>query len=159
MIPKKSEASIKNGHWFVHHDSNNIIQVWGSNFNGKEKVFLNGNLVSERRSVKVKSEHSFEDKAGQNYEVSLKVQHLVKGGMECIIRKDKKEIKVFKTRFEKGKRNLLRKWLIVLGASVLFGIAVAVFDLPDYALYIFVAAVLVVYFKTTDVGEIVIDED
>jgi hypothetical protein len=48
-LPEKSEASTSSGIWFVWNDGNNTIRVWSSAINGKEKIYLNDKLISEKK--------------------------------------------------------------------------------------------------------------
>ena len=127
MIPIESEASFKKGSWFIHNDGINTIQIWSSNLNGKEKVFLNNELVSEQRSLKMQNSHKFKDKNGHNYEVEFKVINLFKGVLNCSIKKDGLVIKVFKTRFVIGLKNILKYLLILFLASFIFSISKPLF--------------------------------
>jgi len=158
MTPNKSEASIKKGNWFIHNDGMNIIQVWGSNLNGKEKVFLNNDLVSEQRSVKMQSSHNFKDKNGQSYEVKFETESLLKGCLTCIIKKDDTILRTFKTKYIKGKNFTLKRFLILILASAIFGILKSVYALSDLTFTIFLVAVLITHFITRDSGEIIIEE-
>ena len=158
MIPKKSEASLKNGNWFIHNDGTNIIQVWGSNLNGKEKVYLNNELVSEQRSVKMQSSHNFKDNGGQNYQVRFKTESLLKGSLECTIEKEGTVLKIYKTKYIKGKNFTLKRFLILIVASAIFGFTMANYKLPDFSFIIFLLIVLIIHFKTRDNGEIIIEE-
>jgi hypothetical protein len=158
MIPNKSEASLKKGNWFIYNDGMNAIQVWGSNLNGKEKIYLNNELVSEQRSVKMQSSHNFKDNDGQHYEVKFKTESLLKGALECTIKKEDTVLKVFKTRYIKGKNFTLKRFLILILASAIFGFTIATYKLPDFTLIIFLLLVLIIHFKTRDNGEIIIEE-
>jgi len=83
MLPNTSQASPTKGIWFVHNDGINTIRFFGSTI-GKEKIFLNEELVSEHRSMKLKSAHKFEDKNGNTYDIKISTTSLLKGEMECL---------------------------------------------------------------------------
>lgn len=158
MIPDKSEASIKNGNWYIHHDGTNLIQIWGSNLNGKEKVFLNNELVSEQIGLKMQSSHNFTDKAGQQYQVTFNTESLRKGNIQCSIIKEGETLKTFKTKYIKGKNLTINRLLILILASAIFGVMASIFKLSDFIFYIFLAIVLVFHFMTRDYGKIIIEE-
>ena len=63
-IPKKSQANLKSGNWLIFNDDENTIQIWTSNLTGMEKVYLNSELISEKRNLKLKESHVFADKNG-----------------------------------------------------------------------------------------------
>ncbi len=50
-IPQESKGSFKEGIWFVFQHLGFTI-VAGGKINGKEFVYVNGELVSEKRSIK-----------------------------------------------------------------------------------------------------------
>ena len=160
MIPENSQANLKEGNWLIHNDGINVMQVWGSNFNGKEKVFLNNELVSEGRNrIKKQSLHHFQDKNGDQYEVKFETTSISKGVMECTIKKENKILKVFKTTYVKGKSSVFRILIPLLaGAIVIYSSTI---DLPlgvILMLYIGLIALFIYHFKTRDPGEIVIEE-
>jgi len=158
MIPDKSEASIKNGNWFIHNDEMNTIQIWGSNINGKEKVFLNNELVSEQRSMKMQNSHNFQDENGQRYEVKFVTENMWKGILKCTIKKEDTVLKVFKTKYINGKNFTLKNFLILIVTSALWGFVMATYNLSFSTVIIFLLFVLIIYFKTRDNGEILIEE-
>ena len=159
MIPNKSEASIKDGTWFIHQDGENTIQIWGSNLNGKEKVYLNNDLVSEQRSIKLNNSHEFKDNTGQHYEVCFKTESLVKGTLKCTLLKEKVVLKTFKTRYIRGNNFNLKRILILLLASILFAVLKITFEFSDSMFFLFLFMVLVVFMITRDKGTIHIEED
>ena len=63
------------------------IEAWGSSKSGKESVTLDGNLVSEKRSLRRKSLHSFEHQ-GVLYEVEFNMVNLRTSELHCSLIKD-----------------------------------------------------------------------
>jgi hypothetical protein len=159
MIPDKSEASINKGNWFIHHDGINIIQIWGSNLNGKEKVFLNNELVSEQRSIKMQNIHNFTDKNGKNYEVIFETESLMKGCLKCILKRDDHILRTFKTEYKKGKNLTLKRFSIIILVSAIFGVLQGIYALSDLTFKLFLAALLIISFVTRNKGEIKIKEE
>lgn len=157
MLPEKSQTSLTKGLWFVHDDEVNSIKIFGSN-TGKEKIYLNEELVSEQRNVNLKSEHQFQDKQGNIYEVKFITTNLVKGEMDCLIYKNKERIKSFKTSFRRGKFFTLKEFLILILSSVTFAILNVSLNWPDFALYIFITTLLIIHFANYNPGEIIIEE-
>lgn len=158
MIPEKSEASIKKGNWFIHKDGDNTIQVWSSNVHGKEKVFLNNNLVSEHRSIKMKSAHQFQSADGANYEVRFRMESLSNGSLECVMERDGTRIKTFKTKYIKGKNFSLKRAFVLLLACIGYSTLGLMFDIPDFFSVVFVAILMLAHFLTRDHGEFLIEE-
>ncbi len=158
MIPEKSQANIKDGIWFVYEDGNNVIKIWGSSISGKEKVFLNETLVSEKRSMRMKSEHAFSDSTGSKYIVTFTTTNLMKGILECKIFRNDEQIKTFKSKFQIGKSFSLKRILILVLAGVLFATIKRDYNLPDISFWIFLIIVLVINFRIREKDEIVNDE-
>ena len=160
MIPENTQANLKEGNWFIHKDGINVIQVWGSNFNGKEKVFLNNEIVSERRNrIKKQSAHHFQDENGDQYEVKFETTSISEGVMECTIKKENKILKVFKTTYVKGKNSVFRIFIPILAGGLL--VYTTTQDIPlilILLLYTGFITLLLYQFKTRDPGEIVIEE-
>ena len=158
MIPAKSTTSIKEGNWYIYHDGGNVIQVWSSNLSGKEKVYLNNELVSEKRSMKMQSMHHFTDKDGQDYEVRFITQSLLKGLLDCEIRKEDQLLKIFKTRYVRGRNFTLKRFLILMLISILFGWIKAVYQFPDFTIIIVILLVMILHLMTREKGEMVIED-
>jgi hypothetical protein len=57
-IPLTSQASFFKGLWFIFRDGDQEIAAHSSAL-GKERIFLNGNLMSEKRSLGKTSKHQF----------------------------------------------------------------------------------------------------
>jgi hypothetical protein len=159
MIPNKSEASIKNGNWFIYQDGGNLIQIWGSNATGKEKVYLNNELVSERTSIKMRSEHQFTDQQGQNYEVKFEMESLLKGRLKCVIKRDETILRTFRVDYGKGKNFSLTQFLLLILGSAIIGFLIGTFDFSNLTLSLFIAILLFFCFATRKKGEIEIVEE
>lgn len=158
MLPEKSQTSITKGIWFVHKDKFNTVKIFGSN-TGKEMIYLNDELVSEQRNINLKSEHNFDDKNNNKYNIQFITTNLMKGEMDCLIHRNNEEIKSFKTSFRRDKNFTINRFLILILSSVAFAFLSKHFELPDFAFYIFLAAILGIHFVTRDPGEILITED
>ena len=111
ILADKSQTSLTKGIWFVHNDGINTIKVFGSN-TGKEKIYFNEELVSEERNINLKSEHRFQDKHENSYDVKFLTTNLIKGEMDCLIHRNDELIKTFKTSFRKGKNFTIKRLLI-----------------------------------------------
>ncbi|MBC8754756.1 hypothetical protein H2O64_08745 [Kordia sp. YSTF-M3] len=158
MLPDTSQGSPTKGIWFVHNDGINTIRVFTSSIS-KEKIFLNEDLVSEHRNIKLKSAHEFQDKNDNTYEVELVATKLLKGEMECLIYRNKELIKTFKASPRIGNNFTIKRFSILIIASVTFAIISSQFEFPDFVFYIFLFLMLTVHTLTRDPGEISIVED
>ena len=127
--------------------------------NGKEKVFLNNELVSEHRSIKMQSGHEFTDKNGQNYEVKFETESLLQGTLKCVLKRDNNILRTFKTEYIKGKNLTLKRFLIIMLASAIFGVLKSLYSFSDFTFIMFIVAILVIHFATRNKGEIKIEEE
>jgi hypothetical protein len=158
MIPDKSEGSIRKGNWFVFQDGTNAIQIWGSNLNGQEKVFLNNVLVSQQRSLKKKSKHDFKDSDGVHYEVRFDVPNLLKGAIECQIKREGMLIKTFNVTYVKGKNVTWQRISIMILSLVLVGILQRRYHFSDLVFFILAMIPFIIHMFTRDPGKIIMHE-
>lgn len=158
MLPDKSEGSVKNGIWFVHEDGSNLIHVWGSTMSGKEKVFLNNQIVSEGRTVKMKSGHIFQDENGANYEVKIETVNLAKGSLMCSLVKNDELIKTFKSTIVRGKGLNMKTLVAIILASTIFAVLASIFDFSNLEFGLFSVLIVVIVFLTRAPIEFVIEE-
>ncbi|MDA8622347.1 hypothetical protein N9L48_06845 [Psychrosphaera sp.] len=63
------------------------IEAWGSSKSGKESVSFDGSLVSEKRSLRRKSLHSFEHQ-GVLYEVEFNMVNMLTSELHCSLIKE-----------------------------------------------------------------------
>lgn len=158
MIPEKTQTDIKKGNWLIHEDEDNIVQVWGSNLNGKEKVYLNDVLVSEKRNLKLKGNHTFNDNKGNNYEVKIKTESITKGVVSVEIIKNDTSLKTFTTHFVRGKW-VTKQQLIFLIVSALLPIFFLKLNLfPKQIKVAYFPIVTAVLFLMRDPGKIILEE-
>ena len=142
MTANKTEASIRNGISFIHQHNMNVIKIWASSFNGKEKIFLNNKLVSEKRNLKKEHTHTFVDDNGSSYSVVFKVENLRKGIVKCSIINEGITLKTFRT-FYDTKSGLNKKRLIILILiSVIYGTIHSIFKLPILYFILFIVAIM-----------------
>ena len=136
QLPKVSQGSISKGIWFVYNDEVNSIKVWGACFSGKEKVYLNEKPVSEKRNLKMKSEHAFVDVHGNNYEVKVLTTNIRKGIIECHFYKNGEIQKRYECRFTFGQIFKTKFIIMLLSGSIIIGVLVGLHYVPEVAIYI-----------------------
>ncbi len=157
MLPDKSRYSLKDGLWLVHNDGINTIRIFGSN-TGKERIYLNEEVVVEDRNIGLKSEHHFKDNGENAYELIAESTSLIKGKSTFALRRNGELIRTFNTEYQKGNNSFFIRLVIVIACSVVFSFIKLQFGLPEYTFYIFLVLVLFVYFVTRDNGQIKITE-
>jgi hypothetical protein len=89
MTNRKNEFSFLNGYSFVFESDGHLIEAWCSTLTGAEKIFVDGTLVSEKRSIK-KNSHSdfFVDGYSSVFSIDLNVMSLLTGPCICTLLKD-----------------------------------------------------------------------
>ena len=88
------------GLWFVHQEEDVIIRVWGSTMSGKERVYINDDMVSEKTVVtKFVSIHRC-SYAGSNYEVEFRLRTSSDYQYECNIYRDGHLLKSFMSGYQ-----------------------------------------------------------
>ncbi len=99
-LPEKSVASFTKGYWFVHKGDNVIIKVWLSAMTGKEKVYLNDDLVSEKRNIiSINTVHHFQYNQ-RDYEIDVFCIHLEKAEFSCSFYIDGQLQQSYRTRLQ-----------------------------------------------------------
>lgn len=159
MLPEKSEASIRKGCWFVVRDGNNLIHIHGSNINGKESVYLNNELVSEKRNLHKKSEHEFEDKNNNSYQIEISVSDLYKGSLECKVYKNDELIKTFKTILNTAKKKQTLSLIILIVLGGISGAIISIYHLPFYYLIVLLLVIFPVYLYFKMSGGVEVKEE
>ena len=157
MLPENSQASLKEGIWLVYQDGDNIIKFWGSGMSGKEKVYLNDILVSEKRSMKMISEHHFSIN-NKKYKITCKTISFMNGTLLCNFYRDDQLIKSFNTKIHYTRYQSIFRILILMLATVLFVIVKNYYDLNYYSFIVFILAIAVINFVLLQKGKIIIEE-
>ena len=78
----------KLGYKFYFQDGDDQIACFGSYFTGKEEVYINDELVSEKRNINVKSKHQFE-LSGNTFNVKFEMLNILTGKLQCSLFKNK----------------------------------------------------------------------
>jgi hypothetical protein len=99
-IPSTSQASFIKGLWFIFRDGDLEIAAHGSTL-GQERIFVNGKLVSQKRSLSKKSTHQFISE-GNIYEIMFVVSKASSTEMECSLTRDNICIGIFKTYYKQA---------------------------------------------------------
>ncbi len=133
-IPHDSQVSLLKGYWFIFKDGDREIAAQASALSGRERVFIDGHLVSRKRSLTLTSSHQFLWK-GSTYVLVFHVPRLLAAQLECSLTKDNILVERFKTSY-KFKRKMLKLFFSAL-AGALLGFCTAYFYLPLWLLIIF----------------------
>jgi hypothetical protein len=133
-IPHNSQVSLLKGYWFIFQDGDREIAAHASALSGRERVFVNGRLVSRKRSLTLTSNHQFLWE-GSTYIIVFHAPRLLAAQLECSLTKDNVFIDRFKTSYKLKHRALKVVCSALVGA--LLGFCTAYFYLPLWPLIIF----------------------
>lgn len=78
----KNKISLFSGLCYTFQDKANNITLVGSSFSGKECVYLNNKLISEKRTFKLESSHKIEFE-GTTYKIVIKVKSILQCKIEA----------------------------------------------------------------------------
>jgi hypothetical protein len=92
-----SKPAIKNGYKFQFEFNGLSFRAGGSSTTGKEYVYVNDELISEKRSMSKLSEHLFSIN-DHHYKVEFDVLDKAKGELACRLYCDDKLVKLFAAR-------------------------------------------------------------
>ncbi|NRA62386.1 MAG: hypothetical protein HRU25_16095 [Psychrobium sp.] len=118
------------GFRFHFEDDGREIIATGSAFTGKEEIFVNGENVSDKRTVKVSSTHHFTIDEDQ-YELEFHMVKILTSELDCILIKNGTHLKTLKFQAIKSPWDLLKSLLggLLIGSvigAVIGGVAMAI---------------------------------
>ena len=93
-LPDTSTASTTKGVWLVFPAGTSTIKVWCSSWTGMERVYVDGALVSEHRSLRRSSTHTFAV-ADEEYTVAFQTISHLPLHHECSLLKDGQATKTY----------------------------------------------------------------
>lgn len=148
MSEKKLYSFLK-GYSFTFDDDGREIKAWFSVFSGKEKVFVDGNLISSKRTFSRDSSHKFSI-GNDNYSTHMDAVSHFRGPLLCTLCKNGKEMKRQKLFLPTLKNNMRKRSLFyLLFYSVLFiafAVAKAFWRFPQGAYIVFLFFLVLVAF-------------
>lgn len=118
----KEKVSLKHGYWFYFDDEGTQIVVFASALSGKEVVFVDDEIVSSKRTFRLKATHSFEHK-GHQYEVIIAMENLIKATLSCSLQKDGTLLNKTSKSFLQHSTGKLFLAYLCIGAILGFGFA------------------------------------
>lgn len=156
-LPDKSRGSIEEGLWLVFDDGVNIIRFWGSTFSGKEKLYLNDNLIIDKNNFKFKEALQFQDDDGNPYEFRLFVNSFLKGEIEATLVRDGDLIKRIIIRGDKiggDSKTNFSKTLLYFSVVISIFTLESMFNLPFIIVLGLIVLAFIIYIKSLDKGRI-----
>ncbi len=95
VIEMENVASIRKGFNFQFIVDEHTIDVWGSGWNGRETVKVDGLVVSDKRSFGRKADHQFKLE-GKLFEIEFNMVSILKGTLHCSLIEDGVHLKTKK---------------------------------------------------------------
>lgn len=152
-IPAASQVSLSKGLWFIFTNGGRGISAQCSVLTGKERIFVDGSLVSEKWSFSKSSTHQFvvED---DTYEVVFFIPSILKGTIECTLKKNGVRVECFKTNYRY--RHRVASLLAYAFIGALLGFLVGYFNLPVWPILI-ASILLIAIFAARETRKVSID--
>ncbi len=122
IINESVEISVQKGMFFRFKDGDIEILYKCSSFSGKERVEVNGRLISEAKNFKKHSMHSF-TVDGVKYSLQLLAKNLLQGDMECSLNKNGSLFQAYKLKYVKSSKSFWIRALPSIICGLFFGIA------------------------------------
>ncbi len=137
------------GYVFSFEDNNNHIIAWFSALSGREKVFVNKELVASNWNFSKNSSNTFEVN-DDVYSTSLEVKSLLKGPIICTLIKNSKPYKrkklVFQREGSKGSNKaFFLRLLPYLVLGLVLGFIGSHYQLSDIYVFGFILAVVLIH--------------
>ena len=104
---------------FFFIDGDREIKLWGSKFTGKERISVNAQIISEKRTYGFKSVHTFNIES-DIYEIELAVMNPLTENMSCTLIKNGTHFKTTKYSLWKDKKSLTKVFFtsFAIGATL-----------------------------------------
>lgn len=146
--PNESKISFIKGSWFIFEDEGNSIALYGS-VTGKEKVYFNNSIVSEKQNMSTCSTHKF-NQNGNEYELTINIPKPLRGQIKCVLLKNGKVLKKYVTKYVKNRLHVKYPLLILFGA--IYGFLHFYFSWPIWALAILFFVVFISSMFSTNIS-------
>jgi hypothetical protein len=131
MQHKKATYSILKGTWLYYSESKEKEVSIHLNNTGMQRIYNNGELQSEKRSLKMRNEQSFklEDKT---YTFKTFPSNPQLTAFDCELRINEDLVRVYKLKYNFD----WKKYLVLFGGIFLITLIVILTKQPDYLLYV-----------------------
>ncbi|GIU11250.1 MULTISPECIES: hypothetical protein [unclassified Shewanella] len=122
MDSQMDSVTITNGYWYYFNDQDVRITAHGSGYSGKETIYVNDEVVSDKRNlVKMNSCHKF-CHLGNDYEVRFKVTSLMKATVECSLYRNNQHLATETKAFlSKDNQSVKKQIFMCFLAGLVFG--------------------------------------
>lgn len=149
-LPQTSQGNVKGGLWFVFPLGERTIHAWGG-ASGLERVYLDGQMVSEHRSVGRLSTHALSID-GQVHEVAFRTLSYLKAHVECTLLRNNEVIKTISVRYV-HQAAAAKHLLLIVAAGAAIGVAAGFMKWPLWPVFILLGGLLLVQARTRPKAE------
>ena len=94
------DITLSKGCSFEFQDGENTILTWGSVKSGREKVYLNGELIIERNNLFSRKSYFVVQSGEDEYTIELNVANFWTGELHCILIKNGTHVRTLKKRLK-----------------------------------------------------------
>ena len=137
---KNAHFSLPGGLKVKFHDESNAILFWVSSFTGNEKVLVNNEIVSKKRTFGRYTKHRFQFN-GNDYVIEFNIKSLAKYTWSCTLFRNGTLLKKFELKdTHSDKSFFIKYWEFILGGFV--GAAYAFGYIPLYSVFVFLLIVI-----------------
>ncbi len=143
--PKISSYDLKDGLWFIFYDNETKISYWNSSVSGKEKIYINDILFSEKINLTLSSENIF-DYNGVKYKLTYNCNKRLQDIYECRFYKNDSFVKKFAIRLSFNKQRPVYAIILSIGFGLFMDLAYEYFQAHTYPFYqviLFITLILI----------------
>lgn len=130
MQHKKATYSLIKGTWLYFAESEDLEVSIHLNNAGMQRIYFNGQLQSEKRSLKMKSEQSF-SLADKTYSFKTFPSNPQLTAFDCELRINEDLVRIYKMKYNFD----WKKYLVLFGGIFLITLVVILLKQPDWVLY------------------------
>jgi len=144
---KHAHFSLPGGLKINFQDENHTIMFWASPFTGNEKVLVNEETISQKRTFGRSTKHSFQFN-GNDYDIEFSIKNLIKYSWSCSLYRNGELLKNFEIKENRSDKSFfLKNWEFIAGGFV--GVAFALGYLSLYEVFGFLALGIIISFWHT----------
>jgi len=146
----ENHVDLKKGISFSFQDDGDQINFKSSPYSGLEEVYVNGKLITSQKNYSKKSSADFE-LDGNAYTIELEVVSMMKGPINCTLKKGDSAIKKKQIVFIKPDNDSSsitgnpKKYIFAAIAGMLFAFIKIYLELPFESFYYFIGAVILFF--------------
>ena len=90
-MPKSLQPGVINGYWFFFDIADHPVTVHASGWSARERLWINDDLVSDRRSFRVATLHEIEV-GGERFEIRVEISDWLRGGIRCTVQQNEQPV-------------------------------------------------------------------